>query len=271
MITNEYSHLKNVLDNFLNECRSMIQTQKSISAWKKVTLENKESIVTSIDIEIEEIFSALILREFPKASIFGEECHTDASALKSEWCFVIDPIDGTKEFLAGSSNYAISIAVLHEGIVESSVLDFPAQNFRYWSTQGKGSCLNDSTIHVSEELNLEKFRIGISPSQSKLPIFSAYKERLKGAKLIPIGSLTSKVSAVARGSIDAAFYLDGADQTYALWDFAACKLILEEADGQFTDLNGNGITNTPVFKKSGWLATNRKCHQLLLDEINEAL
>lgn len=264
MNKNKQRLIKTTLNKLLDQCRSIISERPDIVSWEKKAPSGEKSIVTSVDIKIENILYTGLLNEYPNASIISEESYLDANVLNVGLCFVIDPIDGTKEFIAGSSRYAISIAVYQKGIAEMGVLDFPSQELRFWSTRGEGSFKDDSPICVSGEDCIEKLRIGVSPTQARSPYFAFYKEKLKGASLIPIGSLSSKVTEVACGNIDAAFYLDGPGQTFALWDFASCKLILEEAGGKFTGLNGEDILPSPnIWKNTGWLATNGLCHQAL--------
>ena len=262
----QVENLKKTLNLILDQCRLIIQTNKNFRSWTKNTPKGSNEIVTSVDIEIEAALSSQLLKEYPTASILGEEKHTDANALKADLCFIIDPIDGTKEFLAGRSTYAISVAVLQAGGLEVGVLDFPSQRLRFWSEKGQGATVNDSDIHVTTEHRLDKLKIGVSPMQAQSACFNTVKDQLKTSAFIPMGTLTAKVCAVAKGDFDAAFYLGGPDQMFPLWDFAACGLVLAEAGGRFTSLDGSEILTTlPILSNTGWLATNGHCHQMMLN------
>jgi fructose-1,6-bisphosphatase/inositol monophosphatase family enzyme len=119
---------------------------------------------------------------------------------------------------------------------------------------------------------VHKLRIAVSPSLLKNAFWAHIKKELPNVDFIAMGALTPKVSAVATGEVDAAFYLSGINQSFVVWDFAAAGLILEESGGQFTSLDGRSImSELPVHSNNGWLASNSLCHDSLLVVINEGL
>lgn len=268
----EDTEIIKILDDALNLSRRLIKERPEIHYWEKPSLKGQKEIVTSLDLEIEKNLVDKIGSAIPEAYFFVEENHHNISELQKEKCFIIDPIDGTTNFISGSSDYSISIALARHREIILGVLDFPSRNERLWGEKHHGAHNKGGQIRVSKQDDLHKFRIAVSPSLPQSNAWELIKKKLPNAEFITIGALTPKVSTVATGGVDAAFYLSGSKQSFVVWDYAAAGLILEESGGKFTSLSGENIMNTlPFHSKGGWLASNSLRHSLLLESINEIL
>jgi myo-inositol-1(or 4)-monophosphatase len=266
------SRIAEILNDALDSCRELINKNHVTHQWKKLSIKGQGETVTNLDIEIEALLSNCVKSSLPEATIFGEENHHDVSALEKEYCFIIDPIDGTTNFISGSPDFSISIGMAQNHQIKLGVLDFPARNQRLWARYMQGARDEKGHLQVSRQDDVHKLRIAVSPSLLKNAFWAHIKKELPNVDFIAMGALTPKVSAVATGEVDAAFYLSGINQSFVVWDFAAAGLILEESGGQFTSLDGRSImSELPVHSNNGWLASNSLCHDSLLVVINEGL
>jgi fructose-1,6-bisphosphatase/inositol monophosphatase family enzyme len=100
----------------LDHCRELIAGHTAPKHWTKPSDHGAAEVVTEIDLAVERLLIAAIGARVPNATFLSEESRPDPAALASDTCFVIDPIDGTEEFAAGRSNYAISIALFEHGL-----------------------------------------------------------------------------------------------------------------------------------------------------------
>ncbi len=266
------SQIVEILNDALDSCRELINKNHVTHQWKKLSIKGQGEMVTNLDIEIEALLFNCLKSSLPEAMIFGEENHHDVSALEKEYCFIIDPIDGTTNFISGSPDFSISIGMAQNHQIKLGVLDFPARNQRLWARHRQGARDEKGYLQVSRQDDVRKLRIAISPSLSDSAFLVQIKKELPNVAFIAIGALTPKVSAVAIGEVDAAFYLSGINQSFVIWDYAAAGLILEESGGKFTSLSGENLMSAlPFHSKEGWLVSNSLCHASLLELINKTL
>lgn len=253
--------LRTRLEKILDECGKIISERPNVS--KKISFSGQLEVVTDIDIIVEDKLKKRIYDYYPQTSIIAEESILDPSALDSEMCFVIDPIDGTKELVAGGSGFSISVALLIHRIPVFGILDFPARNQRFVAAKGEGAYFNGNRIEMNTK-ERASLKIAVSPTQYKDNRFGRYNEKIKNSTFKLIGALTPKIAAVIIGEVDAAFYLGWDDNYAAIWDYAAAGLILEEAGGSFTDLAGNRmLSGLPLLHRDGWIAYNNQSHSEL--------
>ena len=202
--------------------------------------------VTAADRAIEVTIRERLQRSRPDHSVLGEEFGADTK-VGSPWRWVIDPIDGTKNYARGNETWATLIALQHGGRTVVAVASLPALQQRYFAVRGDGAMFNDLPIHVSRIDSIDQALI----THTGLPGFvrtnladrlEALAGRCWDARSVG-NSLTHLF--VARGSADI-----GWTSRANLWDFAALSLIVEEAGGRFTDrssddphLGGSGVSS----------------------------
>lgn len=205
----------------------------------------KDDLVTDIDKECERTAASILLKAYRDHAILGEEGQVTGNS-DSDYKWIIDPIDGTTNFVKGIPHCAISIALQHQGRTQVGVVFDPITNEMFTACRGEGAALNGSRIRVNNKQGLDGAIICTA-----FPI--RYRERMKDyielfTKLIDqcadvrrTGCASLDLCYTACGRFDA--YLE---QGLKPWDFAAGELIVREAGGISTDYMG-----TPNFTKSG--------------------
>ena len=214
-------------------------------------------MVTEIDRRVEEFLVEAIRRRYPEHGIFGEE--TGRTAGDSDWCWVIDPIDGTTSFIHGFPYYSISIACRKAGRTEAGVVYAPRLGELFSAERGGGARLNGEAIHVSACTELKSalmatgfacVRAGIRPDN--LDLMPELVRSIQGVRRC--GSAALDLCNVAAGRFDG--YWEWGLQLY---DIAAGALILEEAGGRITDYAGGA-----EYPEKGVAATNGLLQEKLL-------
>ncbi len=221
--------------------------KKDFVSAKKISYKKNSEIVTSTDRKIERIIWREIHKNFPNDSMIGEEYGKRIKNLENIW--IIDPIDGTRNFKSGIPFFAISISFYGEydtfGVVYAPVL-----NEMFYARQGEGAFENGKRIKCSEEDNLKKsvfaFCNGLNKSSRKR-IANILKKVLLRTNVRKFGSAAIESCYVASGRFEGMF-LPGVH----IWDVAAGAVIAKEAGCKVSDMNGKrfGI-NSDSFLAAG--------------------
>ncbi len=232
----------------------------------KIHEKGMNDFVTLVDQAAEQDIIETIQRAYPRHSILGEE--TGYHPGTDEFVWVIDPLDGTLNYLHGFPHFAVSIAVKYREQMEYGVVYDPLSQDLYTATRGGGAQLNDRRIRVSKHNRLEGTLIGSSfPFNEREKYvdqhFHTFKEVfIRCADVRRTGSAALNLAYVAAGKLDG-FWESGLKE----WDLAAGALLVREAGGYVSDFNGEND-----FAKSGNLiAGSRKIHAELLKIIQENL
>jgi myo-inositol-1(or 4)-monophosphatase len=198
--------------------------------------------VSEVDREAEQVVISTLREAYPGHAILAEE---SGASGQSEYRWVIDPLDGTTNFLHGFPQYAVSIALEHRGLVTQAVIYDPARNDLFTASRGRGAFLNDTRIRVSKRTQLKPCLIGTGFPFKELahldPYMAMLVDIMKGtAGVRRAGSATLDLAYVAAGRLDAFWELG-----LGRWDMAAGSLLITEAGGLVGDLEGN----------EGWMET----------------
>ncbi|MDQ3516449.1 MAG: inositol monophosphatase [Gemmatimonadota bacterium] len=221
--------------------------------------------VTEVDRNAEEHILSVITREFPGATLIGEEFSPDAVP-GSGLTFVIDPLDGTTNFLHGFPHYAVSIGASQEGeLLAGAILNVQTREL-FAATAGGGATLNGETIRASQETDPHRSLIGTGfpfKQVEHLPLFLRQFERVtrSTAGIRRAGSAALDLADTACGRFDAFWELG-----LAPWDVAAGILLIREAGGVVTDLEGKAAS--PRF--GDYVAGGIAMHAWLLGTLGEA-
>ena len=194
------------------------------------------SEVTEIDRATEKAIVEVFTAERPGYGIFGEEYGVSGPA-DAEYQWVIDPIDGTTNFVRGVPVWATLIALVHNGIPVLGVVSAPAMGFRWWATQGGGAFFNGTRIYVSKTQTIAEAHVSTTPNAGwdavggipKLVKLQTDALRARG-----FGDFWQHML-VAQGAIDVAVDVIGLQP----YDNAAIYPIVQEAGGAITDRFGN--------------------------------
>ena len=179
-------------------------------------------LVTEYDLAVQRFLRQELLALLPEADFFGEEGQHDA--LTSPWTFIVDPIDGTTNFVRGFAYTNISVALAKDGQVEYAVVYAPLAGELYAARRGGGATLNGRAIHVS----------GRDPGHSLVVCGSTIYDR--GLDYRRFGAAALDLCQVAAGRAEVFF-----ECRLSPWDFAAGSLLVQEAGGCVTTLEGTTI------------------------------
>lgn len=260
--------IAHLLGQLLDDNRQLFQGTASLQVMTKEAIHGQPDFVTNLDLTIEgRLKTALSPLNIP---IFAEESLTDPAILDAPYCFVIDPIDGTRELISGRDTFSTAIALLQNRRPIFGLLDFPRRNQRLAAIAGQGATHNGQPLRLPPAGAKPPYQIAMSPFQFESQTLAPLRQQLanQGANLWPMGSLTAKVAAVALGQADGAFFWPTPTKIAALWDFAAAGLILKEAGGHFRAIDGSDLlTCPPLIHPNGWLATTPTTYPFLLKQI----
>lgn len=230
-----------------------------------------DSPVTVADLASEKI----ILESFNKYEGFGvlsEEKKEDKSHIGKEWVFVVDPMDGTKDFVHKTDDFSILIALLHNDAPILGLIHKPITKKLHYAIKGQGAFVESEgeikKIEVSKEIDFSKMYILMS-QYHRGELENRLAEKL-GLKYKHTGSAGLKLAALAEGVAE--IYINSSSGT-AEWDTAAGQIILEEAGGKITDKFGNDLeyNKENPYNLNGFIATNNTNHDLLIETIKEFL
>lgn len=234
---------------------------KSPAKWQK----DDGSPVSAADMAVNAYLKGVIAAARPDDGWLSEECPDTASRLQHRRVWVIDPIDGTRDFLRGRSGWAVSVALVEDGVVVAAVLSAPAQKRLYAAGLGRGATLNGKRLAVSGLAALDGVRLPID--QANLAA-SYWPSPWPGTAVAKPNSLALRMAMLAANEADA--WMEG--RSIAEWDVAAASLILSEAGGTLTDRHGAALRfNQPQPIFHGLAAATPALHGEVLARLDHAL
>ena len=214
----------------------MIRASNNLSAIK-VDSKAFNDFVSDIDRMSESILIEALKEAYPQHKITTEESGSHGKA-RAEYEWIIDPLDGTTNYLHGHPQFAISMALLHKGVLQEALVYAPERNDLYLASRGKGALLNDRRIRVSNRIELNQCLIGTgfpvvdqSMMDTYLAILKDFLSKTAGARREGAASLD--LCALATGRFDGFFEFN-----LKPWDIAAGALIAKEAGAIVTDMQG---------------------------------
>jgi myo-inositol-1(or 4)-monophosphatase len=228
-----------------------------------VRSKRQNDFVSEVDHAAEEAIIAVLREAYPSHGILAEESGAQNSGAEFVW--VIDPLDGTTNFLHGFPQYCVSIGLLHKGAPQQAVVFDPNRNELFTATKGVGAYLNDRRIRVSKTDRLENALVGTGFPFREVGHLDDYLRMFKTmtmscAGIRRPGAAALDLAWVAAGRIDG-FWEVGLSP----WDMAAGALLVREAGGLIGDLNGED-----KFLDSGRVvASNSKIFSAMLRSLKE--
>lgn len=232
---------------------------------KKIKVSEKKNagLVTNIDIAAENAALKILRKKFPDFSVLAEESdpHSTSKGAAGRW--IIDPLDGTTNYVHGFPMFCVSIAAEWEGEIVVGVIYHPILKDLYIAVRGKGATVNKKRIKVSTTSKLNHCLLTTGFTYRKDHLLHREMEafeRLSGiARAVRRpGSAALDLAYTARGVFDGFW-----ERRLSPWDVAAGALIVEEAGGQVTDFHGKKFS---IHSKE-LLASNQLLHQPLLQTI----
>ena len=197
--------------------------------WTKGT----SSPVSEADIAVNDLLESKLRSATPDHGWLSEESADDEARLGKPLVWIVDPIDGTRAYLAGREDWCVSAALVGEASPVLAAVFAPASDEFFFAMRGQGATRNDAPIHATTGADMDFSRIA-----GPKPLVERLNRSAGEITLHPrIGSLALRLCRVAQGSLDAAF----AGGQSRDWDLAAANLIVQEANGRMTALSGDTI------------------------------
>lgn len=250
---------------------------------RPLRVEHKEELnepVTQADRTVNELIVRHLREEFPDDGILAEESVDTERRLSRERVWMVDPLDGTKGFIAGTGDFAVQIGLAVRGQARLGVLYAPATDVLYWAASGHGAwvlrptsetgkSLQAERLRVSDETNLSRVRLAESRSH-RGPRMDAVVRALGVSGESKSHSVGIKVGLLVERQCDLYMHLTPKTKQ---WDTCAPEAVLTEAGGRMTDLWGAPLKyNTPdVLNRNGIVASNNATHEEVIKLIRPLL
>lgn len=247
---------------------------RSFGADHVVVQKGPDQPLTEADLEADRILKEVLLGERPDDGWLSEETADTPDRLSARRVWIVDPIDGTRSFIAGRPEFAISVGLAEQGESVVGVVYNPATREVYWAVSGEGAW----TATLPRPLAAARRRVGDAAKRLRVTPRATHDQAVLlasrseiaagefdpfhgGWRITPVGSTAYKLAKVAAGEADV-FLSRGPKGE---WDVCAGALLVEEAGGRATDLNGEPLRyNRPDPYVHGILATNGRLHDYVL-------
>jgi len=229
---------------------------------KQLTWHDKQEqgFATEADLASEKFLIEELGKIMPDAAFFAEESGKQGSS-ESEYCWVIDPLDGTTNFAYGIPHFCVSVALTHRDEPIFGVIYMPLQKELFYAQKGKGAFLNGERISIADKRPLDRSLLLVGFPYQKGPTFLSMLHHL--ADVSPrsyafrhLGAIAVEQAYLACGRGDAIFFED-----LAWWDVAAGLLIIQEAGGVVTTFEGARVG--PAYRT--YIGANKRLHGHLLE------
>jgi myo-inositol-1(or 4)-monophosphatase len=223
-----------------------------------VTDKSPDNPLTDADLAADKLLHEQLRELLPEAGWLSEETRDSPERLDRELVWVVDPLDGTKEFVLGIPEFTVSVGLVEGGRPLLAVILNPPTGELYYGKRGEGVFLNGRAVTVSDRTAFNGASIDASRSERKRGEFEPFEELLQ---IKTMGSIAYKLARVAAGQVDATWSRGPKNE----WDICAGVLLIEEAGGRCNDLDDNLITfNKSWPKVNGIVADNGRLHEQIV-------
>jgi len=226
----------------------------------KVHKKGTIDLVTEVDVAVERMIRALIAERHPDHDILAEELGGPAGATPSRYCWIVDPIDGTTNFAHGLPLFCCTVALEVDGRLEVGAVYDPTRDELFTAVRGQGAFLNGTRLRVStaatliDSLLVTGFPYAVQEKMTELVgLFASFLGEARAVRRL--GSAALDICYVAAGRLDGFW-----EQGLNAWDIAAGVLLVEEAGGRVTSLEGGPF----VLRTGRIVASNGPIHDEML-------
>ncbi len=240
--------------------------------YKEDTDFNLKEIVTQADDLSNNKIEQILNSKFPNYGWLSEETIDNPLRLAKEFVWIIDPLDGTKEYAKGIPTFVVSIGLARDGVPVVGVIYSPATKELFYASKANGAYLNDKQIFVTKTKQINQMKLLVSASEYKQQYLKDVVDKLDIREVEAIGSTALKAVKIACGYADAYFTFTKDKRRTKKWDIAGSHLIIEQAGGIITDLNNESFTynKKDFINHNGILVTNGQKHKEICDLINKS-
>jgi myo-inositol-1(or 4)-monophosphatase len=261
--------IKNTVTGDLDLTREVEYARKAALAAGEILLryygtdyeigsKGKNNPVTIADTEADSAIKAILMHAFPDYGWLSEETVDSEERLGKERVWIVDPLDGTKEFINKVPEFCVAIGLSAQGQPVVGVTYNPITNEMWWSARGMGCHLGEQRAHLTRTRMLHRASVLASRSEIKRGEWEVFNGVMKA---VPTGSVAYKLALVAGGKADATFTRSPKNE----WDIASGAALIIEAGGTMTDIDGRPMTfNKKITKCAGLIASNGILHDQLM-------
>lgn len=229
-----------------------------------VEIKQDNSPVTIADKSADKIIREHLSKAFPSYAFLTEESEDDLSRLDNPYVWIVDPVDGTKDFIAHSGGFTTNIALAHNHEVVVGVIVIPASDELYYAIKGQGAFYfkdgKSYQIHVNDKLDdLTVLTSVFHFTEKEKELIEKHSDKIKHIE--KCGS-SIKACWIAHGKAEISYRMSAGTKE---WDTAASQVIVEEAGGLFVEPNGQPLeyNRKDVYNRNGYVIVNRKENILL--------
>ena len=232
----------------------------------EVKMKGKGNPVTEADIEADDILKDILMTETPDFGWLSEETRDSKLRLNKEMVWVVDPLDGTKEFVEGVPNFVISIGLVKHGIPVLGTIYNPVSKELFTAYEGNGTKLNGHQYIISNKDKFNQMSMLNSRSETKDGLWDPYKKYFK--EVVPIGSIAYKLAMVSTSQSDMVASLKPKNE----WDICAGHCLINESGGKLLTALGKEITynNQNTLITPGLIAGNNIVVNNMISLIKDA-
>jgi myo-inositol-1(or 4)-monophosphatase len=217
-----------------------------------------ENWLTQADSESDDLLKERLLGAFPDYGWLSEETRDSPERLAKERVWIVDPLDGTREFTLRVPEFCVCVALVEKGRPVVGVEYNPATDRLYSASLGAGTTMNGMRVGVTKTEHMALAQVLASRSEDKRGEWDPFKQY---CHVVLTGSVAYKLAELSVGNGDATFTLTPKNE----WDICAGTILVEEAGGQVTGLQGEPLVfNQPSPLRPGMIASNRVLHPLLM-------
>ncbi|WP_077309833.1 inositol monophosphatase family protein [Terribacillus halophilus] len=230
-----------------------------------MTKSSPKDLVTEMDKAVESFFLKKIEENYPSHKVLGEEGVGEAVYETTGTVWIIDPIDGTMNFVHQKTNFAISIGIIHEGIAEIGLIYNVIEGTIYHAKRGEGAFKNDKHLPKLPEKTLDQCLIELNH------FWLCPNRRVNEEKLQQLVYKAIGTRAYGSAALELAFLAEGITDAYLTfslqpWDYAGGYVLLEEVGAKLTDASGQPVD---FLNRTTVVAANTSIHQELIDDYIE--
>lgn len=257
---------KKELEKMIEACqKAKVEIMKIYNQGFDVEIKDDDSPVTLADKTADKMIKEILQKEFPSYAFLTEESEDDLSRRSNDYLFVVDPVDGTKDFVAKDDMFTTNVALVYKEEVVAGVVYVPARDEYYFALKGQGAyyCKEGQEpikIHVNDKLdNLTMLISVFHTTEKERKIIENHKDKIKTVE--KYGSAI-KACRIAQGLAEVSFRLGSGTKE---WDTAASQIVVLEAGGVFAkpDLTPITYNRVDVYNREGFVVLNRKENLLI--------
>ena len=214
--------------------------------------------VSEADLAVDRLLHERLTRPRPSYGWLSEETADNPRRLEAERVWIVDPIDGTRAFLAGLPEWTVAAALVEDGQPRIGVVYNPATDEMFTARRGAGAFLNRAQVAVRQRSEIEGSCLIVTKGFFKHKVWTQPWPRIDR---VWVNSIAYRLALIAAGRADGTLALSAKSE----WDLAAAVLLVQEAGGKATDANGAAFRfNQPIPRMSGLVAAAPALHELLV-------